>query len=638
MENFGWKKFNPESKEGQPTSKIVVTATNTTIDLHDIITLIDKLWPSGKQNFLHQLSQEKNLSENVSNLLINQADSVILLNLCMNAEISWALLEKIVQKLLWIVQWTEKVVAIISPEEGEYYQEDDESEESVVSDEILVKDIAIFLEILFKNPNLTSEHIESLMQVFSGSMSYRFMANLCSHLHTPSSILEQIYEMNPHNMQDIIVQHPNLLWDFKAMIERVIQQKEEKNKIADAIDAIKEKHSSLDIQQILQYYENKEDQTTCKIIAEHMYQENLWSYRYWSKQQHENLTQKLQLVEKYALWEDHTLRILYDMIGDSIVERWTLQAYMGDSKYLSIPEVEKQYGIVIDNEHIKIVCQEILENMSKWHKQNIDEIEHIYQVAKDFKIEIPENIQKLYITANIAAVKDIKDKSSGGEMDRFEIWHYFYKSLQLVLEHKNIFSEKELEQYVKSMNYSLSFPLIHIESTLSYVQANYGWSTTLWNNAKKDWFKDVKSLKWMEVFDLIKKLELSDAFTHQMAIEKLKKNLQHDHDIGKKLIERFKISREEIIDLIISARDMYWKFVWEFASQSQYSLTECLKHYQISEDEVIPSFMWEIKAQVIKKIQKKDYKDAQTIITKYNLSDNPDFQEEVELLNTLLKK
>ncbi|HBB04211.1 TPA: hypothetical protein DCZ39_04950 [Patescibacteria group bacterium] len=139
----------------------------------------------------------------------------------------------------------------------------------------MVKDIAIFLEILFKNPNLTSDHIESLMKVFSGSMNYWFRANLCSHVNTPSSILEQIYEMDPSNMQDIILQHPNLLGDFKAMIERVIQQKEEKNKVNEAIDAIVEKHPSLDIDQILHYYENKQDEPTCKIIAEYLYQKDL---------------------------------------------------------------------------------------------------------------------------------------------------------------------------------------------------------------------------------------------------------------------------------------------------------------------------------------------------------------------------
>lgn len=58
------------------------------IDLIDIMTLVDKLDTTGKQMFFHNLSEQANLSENIFNLLLKEADSKILYNLCLNVTIA----------------------------------------------------------------------------------------------------------------------------------------------------------------------------------------------------------------------------------------------------------------------------------------------------------------------------------------------------------------------------------------------------------------------------------------------------------------------------------------------------------------------------------------------------------------------
>jgi len=66
-------------------------------------------------------------------------------------------------------------------------------------------------------------------------------------------------------------------------------------------------------------------------------------------------------------------------------------------------------------------------------------------------------------------------------------------------------------------------------------------------------------------------------------------------------------------------------------------LEECLSQYGISADEVIPSFMQEIKEELVSNIKRKEYKDAQTIIRKYGtyISFHPDFKEHIETLRVL---
>jgi hypothetical protein len=64
--------------------------------------------------------------------------------------------------------------------------------------------------------------------------------------------------------------------------------------------------------------------------------------------------------------EERKFRILSDMIGDNIVDCGSLRRYEKyDDKpiYLSIPEAEEKYGVKIDQEHIKTICQDILKEM-----------------------------------------------------------------------------------------------------------------------------------------------------------------------------------------------------------------------------------------------------------------------------------
>lgn len=122
---------------------------------------------------------------------------------------------------------------------------------------------------------MTSEYIEALITP-EKSTNHNALKILASHQQTPSWILEEIYARYGKNgYEQLILNHSNTSQDLKTKIEGVIQQKEEKDKKDGVIKSILDKHPELDIQQILQYYENKQDEVTAKIIAEYIYQDNL---------------------------------------------------------------------------------------------------------------------------------------------------------------------------------------------------------------------------------------------------------------------------------------------------------------------------------------------------------------------------
>ena len=630
---------NPENGDQSWTENEVIKSQ---IELQDIMTLVDKLGVSGKQIFLHTLSEQENLSENVFKLLINQADSKILCNLCANAQVSWKILDVLVQKLIGISQGKEKV-PVYAPDKNENH--DDLDDDEYVQERrtpAFVGQIGSFLEFIFKNHNLSSKQIEDSMKNYRGSMSYRFQCNLCSNPHTPSQILEKMYEINPEDMKDMVLCHPNLSKGFVETINTKKEQENEKNKNTNEIKNLLKKHPNLDIYQVLAYYENKEDKEICKKIAEYLYNYNLWNVSFGEKRHDENLPLKLHLAQKYDMWQERILRILYDMLWDNIVDNGSLEIYQGcdnKPKYLTIEEIETKYGIKIEQERIKKVYQNILKSMQNWYKPSFDKVENIYQFAKKNEMELPEVVQKFYIKALINVIKE--KKNDGWYMQIFESRQYFYTSWQLLLQYKHLFSEKELEEYILTMNKRLSFPLVGIDDMLEYIKEEYSRTTKLWDTAKQDGFKEVKSLEWMDIYDLTQKLWLSDTFLHKIILQKLKDCLSYFYDDGRKLMQRFTIDKKELIALIINRKEIDSDMGEEdtcnrrFSMEWQYSLDECLREYGISPEEVIPSLMWDIKNELISHIQRKDYNDAKKLVEKYNLSDNPDFQEYIETLNIL---
>jgi hypothetical protein len=122
---------------------------------------------------------------------------------------------------------------------------------------------------------------------------------------------------------------------------------------------------------------------------------------------------------------------------------------------------------------------------------------------------------------------------------------------------------------------------------------------------------------------VITKLELSNEFTHDMVIEQLKECLKYDHDKGKLLIQRFGITHEELVQIIINLQETTSDGLevggcgWCFAMDANYSLEECLSKYGITHDEVIPYMIDDIKRELIGDIQTKDYDRAKNIIKKY---------------------
>jgi hypothetical protein len=89
-----------------------------------------------------------------------------------------------------------------------------------------------------------------------------------------------MYEMNPHNLRDVVFANPNLSEVYRGKIQTIKQQNHEKNKIKQHIEDIKEKHPELDIYQILVYYENKKDKEISSLIAEYLYNDNLGHFIY----------------------------------------------------------------------------------------------------------------------------------------------------------------------------------------------------------------------------------------------------------------------------------------------------------------------------------------------------------------------
>ena len=579
-----------------PEKKISVV-TKKQIEIEDTMTLVDKLWVEGKQKFLHQLSQEKNLSKNMLNLLLSKADSVVLGNLYANSEISWVILERLVKKLLWLIQWKEKIILVPIPR----YDEDDEGgyEERIALEEefqwndssgtpilssLLLEYIDSYTTSLFKNQNMTSEYIEALITP-EKSTNHNALITLASHQQTPSWILEEIYARYGKNgYEQLILNHPNTSQDLKTKIEGVIQQKEEKNEKDGVIKSILDKHPELDIQQILQYYENKEDKVTAKILAEYIYQDNLWGYRYGSKRQYEKLELKLQLVQKYNLWKDRVLRVLTDLIGDALVKTWSL---------LNIQELEAKYDVVIDHEHIKTLCKEIIEESKGWCNPSILDIRRIYKFGKGLSIEFSPDYEKFYINKLIQTIKDRRPSEYSEEKNLFYNW--INEVLDSIQVSKDLLSEYEKQEFILLLDKK--------------------W----WNN--------------YDILDLITKLGLSDKFLHRIGLSKFGEYFLIDYKRGKELIKQFFITEDEIISLILD-RDR----PFERRKDAEYSLERCLDAYEIAIEKILPLLMEKMKDQIIEYIKRKDYEDAQTIIIKYNLSNNPDFKEQVDVLNTLTKK
>lgn len=621
--------------------------TNKQIDLHDIMTLVEKLEPSGKTIFFHNLSEQKNLSENVFALLLNQCDSQVVFNLCKQEDISWKVLDMLVQKLIGICEGKEEVPVFKHNDEEDFdFDEENENEQENEEEKCVIltsEYMNSFLPLIMENSNLTSQHIENMIKSYSGPMWYHCMENICLHSKTPSWILKKMYEINPQCMRNIVFSHPNISDEQRnEMMPSIAEIK------IDIAETILAKHTELDKYEVLKYYENKNDQEIAKILAEYLYNDNLWSDFYGNKWQHEDLKWKLQLAQKYNLWEEYILRILYDMIGDNIADIWKLEIYERyDEKriYLTIPEAEAKYWVTIGQEKIKDICCKVLEQMPRWFEPEINIVNNVYQVAKSLEIEITEDIQKIYIHTLTDAIKNNSSKNSNAKMDHFASWQYFYTSLQLILEYKHLFTETELEQYISVIDDSLWFPLDTIDDTLDYIKAKYGYTTNLWEKAKEDWYKEVKSLQWMDIFDLMKKIWVSDIFTHKIVIEKIKKCLHYNHADGKELIQRFNISQEELIDLIVHGTKtsyLTWYDTGEiircFSTEWTYSLEECLEKYDIPSEKIIPSLMWEIKKQLVSCIKDKNYTSASIIIKKYNLADHPELAECIDTVKVLTQE
>jgi hypothetical protein len=231
-------------------------------------------------------------------------------------------------------------------------------------------------------------------------------------------------------------------------------------------------------------------------------------------------------------------------------------------------------------------------------------------------------------------------------MDIFETLYYFSKSLQLILANINLFSQEELEQYVIDINQKISFPISDIDYMLNKIQTKYSRTTTLFQNSKTIWFKDIKDLERSDQFNLIDKLWLSEKFKHSMVIKELKEYMYYNHENGIALMQRFWINRSELIYLIVSRweekEEDSWFFTKEdkgrcFGMEWQYSLQECLTKYWIALEEVLPSLLLKIKDDLASNIQKKDYVRAQAIIKNYPISDIPEFQELIKTVQTLTK-
>ncbi len=596
------KIIGTETTEKGPDQWMENKILHTQIELQDIMTLVEKLWEEWRQVFLHNLSQQENLSENVFNLLIKHIDSKILFNLCNNTAVSWNILDIIVQKIIGIAQGTEQIPWVIENNEVYYVEEEDEEWRAFV-----VNDTSPYIECILKNVHLRTQHIEDIMNVFQWSMNHWFQVNICSNPNTPSWILEKMYETNPHNLMDVVFDNPNLSETCRIKIQAIKNQNHEKNKIKQHIEDIKEKHPELDIYQILAYYENKKDKETSLLIAGYLYNYNLGHFRYWSKIHHEKLQLKLKLAQKYAMSEECKLRILYDMIGESIVNDWSLMIYEkfdDDPIYITIPEAEEKYGVKIDQEHIKIVCQDILKEMLWRTNPQFKDVENAYTFAQNMDIEIPDINTQYYIKARMSVINNRRS-------NRFttnDMSEHFKKLLELMVENKRMFSVSEVENYVQDMN-TFTFPI---------------WGVN-------------------DIFEVITKLELSDEFTHDIVIKELKKCFRYNHKKWKLLMQRFAIDLEEIIQIIIGLKETSGgeeidECGWCFAMDKDSSLEYCLDTYGIDHDKVIPYMIDDIKKELIEDIQKKDYDRAQTIIDKYTVWANWMFDEQREVLTILTNK
>ena len=73
-------------------------------------------------------------------------------------------------------------------------------------------------------------------------------------------------------------------------------------------------------------------------------------------------------------------------------------------KKLDIAQIEQTYNVVIDKEKIKSVCKKILEEILGWYDKNIEEIENVCNFAKEFDLEISDEVYKFYTNTVIKAI------------------------------------------------------------------------------------------------------------------------------------------------------------------------------------------------------------------------------------------
>ena len=203
-------------------------------------------------------------------------------------------MEALVQKLVGIAQGREQMIWVIERSEEDAYREEFDDEdfygENFEEEKTTVNG---FVSDLLGNTHLNTQQIENVMNILDdsrgGSRNWTIQSRLYNHPNTPLWILEKIYEDHiPYmdNSVSIIFNHPNASQELKERIQKDIQKNQEKNKKVDEgneeinkknieVNAILQKHPNLDTQQVLQYYENKQDTIIARKIAEYIYNDDV---------------------------------------------------------------------------------------------------------------------------------------------------------------------------------------------------------------------------------------------------------------------------------------------------------------------------------------------------------------------------
>jgi len=161
------------------------------------------------------------------------------------------------------------------------------------------QDVDEQLRDLLANQNLMVQQIEIMMDIMKGE-HYFLYPGFCSHPKTPLWILEKAYERYPDDLKTLILCHPNVSKDLVEKAQKMIDQEEEQKGKADEIQNIQQQHPGLDIYQILQYYENKQDKEITQKIVEHICHEKSTAY-YGFKDKYGKLEVKLALAKKHNL-------------------------------------------------------------------------------------------------------------------------------------------------------------------------------------------------------------------------------------------------------------------------------------------------------------------------------------------------